>query len=134
MKLVNLHENYTKADQDLRAALGYFSKDDHNQANQANQYKVYYNLGINYRNLGKIADSIKAFRTAIELNENKPAAHNNSGLSNFESEAYGPAIKDFNQAIKKSGGLIAVHFNNRGLSFYHMHENVKALEDFGKAI
>lgn len=132
MKLVNFEDNYRKAEEDLLKALqAYAAKDD-----SAGQYKVRYNLGINYRSRGKLLESVEAFRKAIELNVNdsKPSAYNNSGLSNFEFKQYGLAVKDFNQAIKKSGGLVAVHFNNRGLAFYHMQENSKALEDFGKAI
>jgi len=96
-------------------------------------YKVRYNMGINFRNLGMLNESVDAFKKAVDLNE-RPAAYNLSGLSNFENENYSNAVKDFNEAIKKSKSAVAVHFNNRGLAFYHLNENQKALDDFSKAL
>ena len=61
--------------------------------------------------------------------------YNNCGLSFFENENYADAINDFTKAIKKSGGNVAVHYNNRGLALFHLKEDKKeALEDFEKAI
>ena len=106
-------------------------------------YKVYYNMGLNYRNLNMLQESINAFGNAITRFDTSQAL-NNRGLSQFESENYSAAVKDFSDAIKKSEPKIsdphrvcepkkAVHFNNRGLALYHSNQNEKALEDFAKA-
>ena len=85
------------AHNDFNNALKYY-QDKNESATNPGQYKVRYNMGINFRHLGLLQDSIDAFRAAIDLNE-KPCAFNNRGLSYFENEDYSNAVKDFNKAI-----------------------------------
>ena len=99
-------------------------------------------MGINFRHLGQLQESIDSFRKAIDFNDSKPAAHNNCGLSNFEFEMYTDAIKDFTAAITKSGkkssAVNAVHYNNRGLAYFHTSSDDwakrNALDDFNSAL
>lgn len=95
--------DYEQADVDFKAALKQYQGKEQDPASQANQYKVNYNMGINYRHLDNLEDSIGCFRKAIDFNDSKPAAYNNSGLSNFQFGDYTAAIKDFTAAITKSG-------------------------------
>ena len=47
-------------------------------------YKNRFNLGITLRRLGRLEDSVDELRKACDLQNNKSAAHNNLGLSQFE--------------------------------------------------
>lgn len=88
-------------------------------------YRIYYNRGINYYlNLKNSEEAIKSLKSAIGapnlLNEEKSAAYNYLGLSHFELRQYTDAIKQFKKSIESSTPKMAVHFNNRGLAYYHM--------------
>lgn len=52
----------------------------------------------------------------------------------FEKESYQEAIESFSSAIKESGESVSAHFNNRGLAYFHMHQNEEALHDFDRAV
>ena len=76
---------YEQARDDFdKAAKAYSEKGE--SASQTGLYKVKYNQGINYRNLGQLDKSIDEFKVAIDLNENKPCAYNNRGMSLFEAK------------------------------------------------
>ena len=88
---------HEKANSDFHSALEQY-KNKNESATNPGQYKVHYNMGINFRQLGQLEKSIESFRAAIDLNE-KPCAFNNRGLSYFEYADYSNAVKDFNKAI-----------------------------------
>ena len=96
---------YEEAKVDYDAALkSYTNSKQDGGSNSAKEksdalYKVNYNMGINYRLMGNYALSCFHFTKATEFGF-KPAAHNNLGLSNFESGKYTEAIVDFDNAIK----------------------------------
>ena len=126
--------DYENAKNSLNNALKKFNSQDE-KSRSGTSYKVYYNLGIVYRHLGKLDESIKAFEQAISIPGGaKPAAYNNSGLSNFQKNAFKQAVIDFGKAIEMSEGKVAVHYNNRGLALYHMQEDQLALQDFERAL
>jgi tetratricopeptide (TPR) repeat protein len=66
------------------------------------------------------------------MNEKSPAAHNNLGLSYFESGQYTDAIDHYAKALKLETS--SVHHNNRGLAYYHDGKLEEAKKDFDKAI
>jgi tetratricopeptide (TPR) repeat protein len=96
-------------------------------------YNVIFNRGNCYRKLGKLDESIEDLKKAVEMKQDKAAAHNNLGLSLFEKEDFGEALLEFSKAIQCEDH--ALHYNNRGLAHYHMkdsHEDAK--KDFDEAI
>ena len=77
--------------------------------------------------------STELLSKAAAMDQKNPIVHNEHGLSLFEKKEYRAAIGAFGRAIdcKKS----AVHYNNRGLAYYHMADKMKeALEDFKLAL
>ena len=66
------------------------------------------------------------------MKPDKAAAHNNLGLSYFESQDFPDALNEFTSAIKCENH--ALHLNNRGLAHYHIGELDKAKEDFDEAL
>lgn len=57
---------------------------------------------------------------------------NNLGLSYFENEDFDQALHMYTKAIKKEES--AVHYNNRGLAYYHCDQLDAAEKDFNKAL
>lgn len=132
-------QNYAKAEIDLNRALtSYMSaKKEEQKDSKAGQYKVLYNLGINYRSQGKLNESVEAFARAIGINGGgRPAAYNNMGLSNFQNHKYKEAIADFSQAIKASGGLVKSAFFDVKVRLLGDEEQVtvRSLTEDAKAI
>ena len=127
-------KNYPKAIVSLENALKEFNSLEGAQM-RSGSFKALYNLGICYRNVNNLDDSVKRFENAIQIPGGaKAAAYNNLGLSNFQRHHYKQSIAEFSKAIEMSDGQVAVHYNNRGLALYHIDKDQVALEDFSKAI
>lgn len=100
------------------------------------------NLGINLRRVGKLSQSIDALKRAIEIQPLKAQAHNNLGLSIYESGEFDEAITSYTKAINieqstpTSGSkeFLSLYLNNRGLAHYHMRDYESALKDYNDAI
>lgn len=128
-------KKYEEAKDSYTLALKHF--DAHKQDGE--KYRVQYNMGINYRNMDMIAESIDMLSKAVSnwntsINTEISAAYNYLGLSYFEQRQFREAQKSFKKAIDNSQPKMAVHFNNRGLANYHMGIYESALEDFNIAI
>ena len=63
-------------------------------------YKIFTNIGVSYFKLGKINQSIDAFKKSIKNNPNFSLAHNNLGISYLELGMYEKAIYQFVSALK----------------------------------
>ncbi len=62
---------------------------------EKDKYKIYLNLGVALFNVGKINESIDAFKKSIKDNQNFHLAHNNLGISYIELGMIEEAIKQF---------------------------------------
>lgn len=82
--------------------------------------------------MGKLELSVEDLKKAVGLKNENASAHNNLGLSYFEKEEFEDALNEFTKAI----GLKphALHFNNRGLAYYHIGQNELAKRDFDEAL
>lgn len=98
------------------------------------KFQAYFQKGICLRRLGDLKNSIQDLLNATKLKEKSAAAHNNLGLSYFESGDYNDAIDHYGKALKQVDGVTSVHYNNRGLAYYHDGKLEEALNDFNKAI
>lgn len=95
-------------------------------------YQARFNLGIQYRRVGRHDESIHELSEAIKIKTDKSSAFNNLGLSFFEKGEMDGAIEHYSSAVKLCAS--SVHYNNRGLAFYHNDELDKALQDFDHAV
>ena len=87
------------------------------------------------RKLGKLPESIKDLEDAVKLEEKSSSAHNNLGLSFFESGRYDDAITHYGKAIQyDKQNSKSVLLNNRGLAHYHSKKLDEAEKDFNEAI
>lgn len=95
------------------------------------QYQARFNRGICYRRIGKLELSIKDLQEAVKLGPEKASAYNNLALSQFENEEFEESILNYGKAIDKDSS--SVHYNNRGLAFYHSGRLEEAKSDFDMA-
>lgn len=94
------------------------------------KFKIWLNLGINLRRVGKLEQSVVELKNAITLQSNKAQAHNNLGLSLFELQDWSEALQSYSKAINLEAqsvadlGLtkeyLALYLNNKGLALYHL--------------
>jgi tetratricopeptide (TPR) repeat protein len=68
---------------------------------------------------------------AVKLGAEKASAYNNLALSQFENEEFEESILNYGKAIDKDSS--SVHYNNRGLAFYHSGRLEEAKSDFDMA-
>jgi len=80
-------------------------------------YQARFNRGICFRRQGKLEKSIDDFKAALEKKKDRPSAFNNLGLSLFENGEYEESLHQYGEAIRLEPS--AVHYNNRGLAYYH---------------
>ncbi len=66
---------------------------------EKNKYKIYINIGVSYFKLGKINQSINAFKNSINDNPNFGLAHNNIGISYLELGMLKEATNHFISAL-----------------------------------
>jgi tetratricopeptide (TPR) repeat protein len=68
---------------------------------------------------------------AVKKGAEKASAFNNLALSLFEHEEFDEAITNYGKAIDKDSS--SVHYNNRGLAYYHSGKLEEAKSDFDMA-
>ena len=77
-------------------AIEYFKSLNFEQA----KYKIYTNIGVSYFKLGKINQSIEAFKNSIEENLSFGLAYNNLWVSYLELGMFDKAVDQFISALK----------------------------------
>jgi tetratricopeptide (TPR) repeat protein len=108
-------------------------------------YYARYNKGICLRKVGNLDRSVEELKKAVELKPDNPNAHNNLGLSLFERKDFEDALTEYSKAIgctkidqgdpnAKQRKDASLHFNNRGLAYYHTGKLTMALSDMNTAI
>jgi tetratricopeptide (TPR) repeat protein len=115
------------------------------------KYRILLNLGINLRRVGDAKQSIEYLGQAIQAQQNKPQAHNNLGLSQYEMQNWDEAITSYENAIRLEKSQVgdvtpgsgppkeylSLYYNNKGLALYHRggeDDAKEAIADYQKAI
>lgn len=88
--------------------------------------------------------SINELRKAIDMQPTKAQAHNNLGLSYYESADWEDSLQSYSKAISieaantkdlsLSKEYLSLFYNNRGLAYYHLKNFTDAIKDFEEAI
>jgi len=101
-----------------------------------NNAKAHFYLGICLRNLEKLEQSLKIFRTVINMEDNSETK-NEMGLTFSEMENYVQAKKCFKEAIKlvdENDQVDPKYLNNLGLACYHLNQTEEAIINFTEAL
>lgn len=111
---------------------------------EVNKFRILLNLGINLRRVNELSKSIEILKKAIEIQPNKAQAHNNLGLSYYESGDWEEALTSYTKAINIEGQgtgelggskeYLSLYMNNRGLAHYHTRNYEDAMKDYNDAI
>ncbi|MEO0093260.1 MAG: tetratricopeptide repeat protein [candidate division WOR-3 bacterium] len=94
--------------------------------------KLYYALGISFREIEQFDDALFAFKRAVALNPDFGEAHNDLGIEYGRKGLYNEAIREFNLAITKLSNP-ALAYHNLGLVYQKKGEPEKAKEAYQKA-
>lgn len=95
----------------------------------------WYNRGKAKLTLGDFKGAIGDFDKALELyrdNEGKSDIYNNRGIAKKKNHDLNGAITDYNAALSKNPKNYRVYLN-RGIAYYELGQEKKAIADFKKA-
>ena len=106
---------------DWKNAIKYYEK---NLFFNNEKYKIYTNIGVALFKLGKINQSIQAFKDSIKDNQNFGLAHNNLGISYVELGMYEKAVKHFVVALKLNSNDINIQSNLINIFNFYIPKNI----------
>lgn len=114
--------DYERAIIDYNTALQY----------QPNNFQLFVNRGISKGKTGDFDAAIVDFNIALEKNPDAEEIYANRGLAFAFQKNYELALQDYNKAIelKPDGNT----YFNRGMIYYNVGENEKAIVDFQQSI
>ncbi|MBI5969926.1 MAG: tetratricopeptide repeat protein [Deltaproteobacteria bacterium] len=101
-----------------------------------NKPRVHNNLGNAYREGDRVAEAIKAYKTAVLLDPELPEAHNNLGdayMAQNTPETIDEAIKEFGMAVKYRPNYAAAH-NNLGNAYHAKGMTQEAVKAFNESL
>jgi tetratricopeptide (TPR) repeat protein len=88
------------------------------------------NLGIMYRNSGRLEDSQKALQAAVERNAASAAAWNELGITLRLAGKFQDALAAYDKALAIDPNLAAAHRNAGVLLDLYLDDSVRALSEF----
>ena len=99
------------------------------KGDQKNDSALFFNeLGIAYRQKGRLSESIAAYREALARDPENPVIMNNLGFAFFLNKEYPKAIEQFQKVLRSNPHFKEAH-SNLGLAYYQLQEYRKALQE-----
>jgi len=99
-----------------------------------NDSALFFNeLGIAYRNRGKYAEAIEAYRMGLQRDPENPVLMKNLGDAYILQQAYSQAIEQLQKALKGNPRFHQAHFS-LGVAYYRMGKYPEALEAFERVL
>jgi tetratricopeptide (TPR) repeat protein len=100
------------------------------KGNPRNNSALFFNeLGIAYRNKGKLYESIQAYRKALSLDPENPVVMKNLADAHFLQKDYSQTVELCQQALKSNPRFHQVR-STLGLAYYRLGKFPEALEEF----
>jgi tetratricopeptide (TPR) repeat protein len=84
---------------------------------------------VAYRNLGKYAEAIEAYRAGLLRDPENPVLMKNSGDAHFLKKEYSLAIEQFQKALRGNPRFYQAHYS-LGVAYYRMEKYPEALDEF----
>jgi Flp pilus assembly protein TadD len=99
------------------------------KGDKKNDSALFFNeLGIAYRQKGRLSESIAAYREALARDPENPVIMNNLGYAFFLNKEHPKAIEQFQKVLRLNPHFKEAH-SNLGLAYYQLQEYRKALEE-----
>lgn len=95
-------------------------------------HRLYYNLGIQYRNSSRLRDAIDCYGKAIGLSPDNPSYYNNRANAYAQEGEFEKAISDYTKAIELDPAHINAYLN-RATAYRESNQPEKAAKDLEKA-
>jgi len=100
---------------------------------EPNFEETYINIGVIFKNQGKLKEAIDAFKKCILLKPNYAEAYSNLGNALKDQGKLKEAIDAFKKCILLKPNYVAA-YNNMGLALYDQDKLDEAIEAFNKAL
>jgi Tfp pilus assembly protein PilF len=91
------------------------------------------NLGVYYRETGRIPEAVKEHRQAVALDPNHAPAHNNLGTALFESNDLKGAMTEYRTAVRLAPDFALAH-NNLGVALQQSGNDAEAEREYRTAV
>ncbi|MFA5315847.1 MAG: tetratricopeptide repeat protein [Dehalococcoidales bacterium] len=95
-------------------------------------HRLYYNLGIQYKNSSRLRDAIDCYGKAISLSPDIPSYYNNRANAYAQEGEFDKAISDYTKAIELDPAHINAYLN-RATAYQQSNQPEKAARDLEKA-
>lgn len=99
------------------------------KSDKRNDSALFFNeLGIAYRNRGKLAEAVQAYREAHARDPQNPVILNNLGYAHYLKREYPQAIEQFEKVVQTSPRFKEAH-SNLALAYYQLQKYDEALKE-----
>jgi len=118
--LLNRHGQYDKVISLLEPYKG----------DKKNDSALFFNeLGVAYRNKGKLSEAIQAYQSALIRDPENPVVMKNLGDAFYWNKEYSKAMEQYQKALRSNPRFQQAHFG-LGLAYYQLEKYKEALEEF----
>ena len=95
-----------------------------------NDSALFFNeLGVAYRQKGRLADAVWAYRAALARDPENPVIMKNLGDAHLLKKEFPPAVEQYEKALQSNPRFHQAHAS-LGIAYYQMEKYPQALEEF----
>jgi tetratricopeptide (TPR) repeat protein len=100
------------------------------KGDKKNDSALFFNeLGVAYRNLGKYAEAIEAYRAGLLRDPENPVLMKNLGDAHLMKKEYSLAIEQLQKALRGNPRFHQAHYS-LGVAYYRLEKYPEALDEF----
>jgi len=100
------------------------------KGDKKNNSALFFNeLGLAYRQKGKLSEAIRAYQSGLSLAPANPVIMKNLGDAFYLNKEYDQAVAKYQKVLESNPHFIQAH-TNLGLAYYQIEKYKEALEEF----
>jgi len=100
------------------------------QGDKKNDSALFFNeLGIAYRQRGRISEAIQAYRSALSRDPENPVIMKNLGDAFYRNQEYSQAVELYQKTLQANPRFQQAH-SSLGLAYYQLQRYQESLEEF----